>query len=197
MLPLAGIGNNLCIGADVPNSKDGIEQYFRHDVKFNNINSKLRIHTSQDIGQLKRGRWKFHVYLENQWLYINKTQLGEEDGITLDWAWKAHLYFCSRDDTNEALYNMMVEDFKGAQYVLLSKTIKYKRSKDGVNMTTNSIALQVARTTGITASDFRADVAERWQWLKVKTGGKLFGKTFIPFGKEGDHIFNKERGYTQ
>jgi hypothetical protein len=28
ILSLAGIGNNLCIGADVPNSKDGIEQYF-------------------------------------------------------------------------------------------------------------------------------------------------------------------------
>jgi hypothetical protein len=26
ILPLAGIGNNLCIGADVPNSKDCIEQ---------------------------------------------------------------------------------------------------------------------------------------------------------------------------
>jgi hypothetical protein len=55
ILPLAGIGNNIFIGADVPNSKDGIKQYFRHDVKFNNINSKLRIHTLQDIGQLKKG----------------------------------------------------------------------------------------------------------------------------------------------
>jgi hypothetical protein len=32
ILHLAGIGNNLCIRADVPNSKAGIEQYFRHDV---------------------------------------------------------------------------------------------------------------------------------------------------------------------
>jgi hypothetical protein len=54
ILPLAGIGNNLCIGADVPNSKAGIEQYFRHDVKFNNINSKLRTCTSQGLGQLKQ-----------------------------------------------------------------------------------------------------------------------------------------------
>jgi hypothetical protein len=59
ILPLAGIGNNLCIRADVPNSKDGIEQYFQHDVKFNHINGKLRIHTSHDIGQLKRGRSNF------------------------------------------------------------------------------------------------------------------------------------------
>jgi hypothetical protein len=26
ILPLSGIGNNLCISADVPNTKDGIKQ---------------------------------------------------------------------------------------------------------------------------------------------------------------------------
>jgi hypothetical protein len=41
ILPLAGIGNNLCMGEDVQNSKTGIEQYFRHDVKFNNIKGNL------------------------------------------------------------------------------------------------------------------------------------------------------------
>jgi hypothetical protein len=46
ILSLSGIGKNLCIGADVPNSKAGIEQYFRHDVMLNNINGKLRIRTS-------------------------------------------------------------------------------------------------------------------------------------------------------
>jgi hypothetical protein len=29
-------------------------------------------------------------------------------------------------------------------------------------------------------------MAEKWQKLTVKNGGTLFGKTFIPFGKEGD-----------
>jgi hypothetical protein len=38
----------------------------------------------------------------------------------------------------------------------------------------------------ITAADFHADMAERWQCLMVKTCGTLFGKTFIPFRKEGD-----------
>jgi hypothetical protein len=76
ILPLAGIGNNLCIGADVPNSKTGIEQYFPHFVKFNNINGKLRIRTSQRLGQLKRRRSKFRDYLEQQQVYINKAQLG-------------------------------------------------------------------------------------------------------------------------
>jgi hypothetical protein len=51
ILPLPGIGNTLCISADVPSTKDGIEQYFRHEVKFNNVNGKLRIRASKDIGQ--------------------------------------------------------------------------------------------------------------------------------------------------
>jgi hypothetical protein len=46
--------------------------------------------------------------------------------------------------------------------------------------------MQVAKTTGITAADFRADMAERWQRLTVRTGGTLFKKKFIPFEKEGD-----------
>jgi hypothetical protein len=53
-------------------------------------------------------------------------------------------------------------------------------------MTMNGITLQVAKTSGITAADFSADMAEKWQRLTVKTGGTLFSKTFISFGKEVD-----------
>jgi hypothetical protein len=109
ILHLAGIRNNICIRADVPNYKSEIEQYFRDDVKFNNINGKLRIRTSQDIGQLKHGRSKFCVYLENQRVFINKAQLGEADGITLGWTLNDHPAFCYRDDMKDALYNMMGE----------------------------------------------------------------------------------------
>jgi hypothetical protein len=184
--PLSGIGNNLCISADVPNKKVGIEQYFRHEVKFNNVNDKLRILATKDTRQLKRGRSKFRVYLENQRVYINKAQLGEEEGITLGWIFKAHPAFCFRDDMKDALYNMMGETFKNVHTVLFPKTIKYKRSKDGAKMSTNGITLQVTKTPGITADDFRAEMAEKWQKLTAKNGGTLFGKTFIPFRKEGD-----------
>jgi hypothetical protein len=53
-------------------------------------------------------------------------------------------------------------------------------------MTTYGIILQVTKTPGITVADFRADMAEKWQRMTAKKGGTLFGKTFIPFGKEGD-----------
>jgi hypothetical protein len=53
-------------------------------------------------------------------------------------------------------------------------------------MSTNGITLQVTKTPGITAADFRAEMAEKWKKLTANNGGTLFGKTFIPFGKEGD-----------
>jgi hypothetical protein len=63
---------------------------------------------------------------------------------------------------------------KGIQYALLPKTIKYKRSRDIVNMTTNGVTLQVAKTAGLAAADFRVYMAECWQRLTAKTGGAHF-----------------------
>jgi hypothetical protein len=81
---------------------------------------------------------------------------------------------------------MMGEEFKGVQYALFPKTINYKQSKEVAKMTTeNSITLQVTKSPGITAADFGADMAEKWQRMTVKTRGTIFGKTFIPFGKKG------------
>jgi hypothetical protein len=53
-------------------------------------------------------------------------------------------------------------------------------------MSTTRVTLQVSKTEGITATEFRANMAEKWQQLDAKTGGSLFSKKFIPFGKEGD-----------
>jgi hypothetical protein len=81
---------------------------------------------------------------------------------------------------------MMGETFKNVHYALFTKTIKYKRSKDGGKVSTNGITLQVTKTPGITAADLRAEMAEKWQEMTAKKRGTLFGNTFIPFGKEGD-----------
>jgi hypothetical protein len=41
LLPLGGQDNNICIPADVPNLKEGIQTYFPHRVSFNNVAVKL------------------------------------------------------------------------------------------------------------------------------------------------------------
>jgi hypothetical protein len=53
MLPLGGQDNNLCIPADVPTSKDGIQKYARHRVAVNNIACNINIQTKFYISQFK------------------------------------------------------------------------------------------------------------------------------------------------
>jgi hypothetical protein len=43
ILPLSKEGNNICRAAYVPNKKDGIGNYYRHMIKFNNINGSMDI----------------------------------------------------------------------------------------------------------------------------------------------------------
>jgi hypothetical protein len=52
--------------------------------------------------------------------------------------------------------------------------------------TTNIIDIQVAKTENTSSTYFRAAMVEKWQGLTAKTGGTLWGKTFITFCREGD-----------
>jgi hypothetical protein len=45
LLPLGGQDNNLCIPADVPNSKEGIQKHFHHRVSVNNVVGNIKIQT--------------------------------------------------------------------------------------------------------------------------------------------------------
>jgi hypothetical protein len=45
LLPLVVQDNNLCIPADVPNSKEGIQKYFRHRLSVNNVAGSVKIQT--------------------------------------------------------------------------------------------------------------------------------------------------------
>jgi hypothetical protein len=53
LLPLGGQDNNLCIPADVPNSKEGIQKYFRHRLSVNNVAGSIKVQTKFSIYQLK------------------------------------------------------------------------------------------------------------------------------------------------
>jgi hypothetical protein len=138
------------------------------------------------LGALKKINSPFCNYLDGNLVYINNAQLGEEERLSLEWIFKAHPIFGFRDDIKERLIAMMTKVDKEIKLAIFSKTIKYKRVKDGKVMSTTVVTLQVAKSEGITATEFRANMAEKWQRLDTKTGGSLFGKKFIPFGKYGD-----------
>jgi hypothetical protein len=111
-MPLTSVGNNLCFAADIPSTKDGIEGYYQHAVKFNNVNGMMRIHTSLGFGKLKRPGTAFRLYLGTKCVYINKAQIGTEEELSLGWIHNAHPVFAFHDDMKDQLQFMMSKDFK-------------------------------------------------------------------------------------
>jgi hypothetical protein len=107
LLPLVGQDNNLCIPADVPNSKDGILKYFRHRVSVNNVASSIKTQTKFSISQLKHPSSTFRQYLNKERVHINSAQLGVEEGFTMGWCWKSHPAFGYRDEIKSRLKLMM------------------------------------------------------------------------------------------
>jgi hypothetical protein len=179
-MPLSGIGNNLCDAADISNSKEGIEGYYRHAIKFNNVNGSMRIRTSLDIDKLKRPGTSFRQYLDDKRVNINKAQIGKEEGLSLGWIHKAHPAFAFRYGMKEHLHAMMNKEFKDIKYALFPRTIKYKRS-DGMMLTTNGIAIQVAKTENTSSTSLRTAMAEKWQGLTSKHWRHFMGQNFYSF----------------
>jgi hypothetical protein len=102
-MPIHNEGDNICRATDVPNTKEGIGKYYRHVIKFNNINGSMRIGTSMNIGKLKQAGSAFRMYLQAKRVCINKAQLVTEEGVTLGWMHQAHPAFCFWEDIKERL----------------------------------------------------------------------------------------------
>jgi hypothetical protein len=83
ILPLSKEGNNICRAANVPNTKDGIGNYYRRVININNINGSMRIRTSIYIGRLKQASSALWMYLQSKRVYIKKAQRGIEEAVTL------------------------------------------------------------------------------------------------------------------
>jgi hypothetical protein len=126
------------------------------------------------------------MYLQAKRVYINKAQLGAEEGVTLGWMHQAHPVFCFWEEIKERLRELMGDEHKEVQHALFPKTINYKCVLDGVRLATTGVTMQIAKSPSPVAADFCASMAEKWQKINTKNRGTLYGKTFIPFGKEGD-----------
>jgi hypothetical protein len=114
----------------------------------------MRIRTSMDIGKLKQAGSAFRMYLQAKRVYINKAQLGTEEGLTLGWMHQAHPAFCFWEDIKERLRELMGDEHKEVQYTLFPKTINYKRISDGVRLTTTGVTIQIAKSLKLAAADF-------------------------------------------
>jgi hypothetical protein len=204
LLSLGGQDNNLCIPADVPNSKEAIQKYFRHRVSVNNVSDSIRIQTKFSISQLKHPSSTFRQYLNKERVHINSAQLGVEEGVTMGWCWKFNPSFGYRDEMKSRLKLMMGKSHEDTSYALFPKNIRYIRKSDGAKLSTTGIALRIAKRPGVSEQLFREELAQRWSKLSTKNGGSLASKFFLPFGKEstlGDsemtHIIEHQNLYLQ
>jgi hypothetical protein len=102
-------------------------------IKFNNINGSMRIRTSMDIGKLKQAGSAFRMYLQSKIVYINKAQLGIEEGVTLGWLHQAHPAFCYREDIKERLIELMGEEHSNVCQRKLHPPIIDARLHDHIN----------------------------------------------------------------
>jgi hypothetical protein len=114
----------------------------------------MRIRSSLALGALKKRNSPFRNCLDDNRVYINNSQLGNEEGIALGWIFRAHPAFGFRDDIKERLIVMMTKDDKEIKLAIFPKTIKYKRVKDVKAVSTTGVTLQVAKTEGIAATEF-------------------------------------------
>jgi hypothetical protein len=136
LLPLGGQDNNLWIPADVPNSKEGIQKYFRHRVSVNNVAGSIKIQPKFLISQLKHPSSTFRQYLNKERVHINSAQLGVKEGVTMGWCWKSHPAFGYRDEMKSRLKLMMGKANEDTSYALFPKNIRYIRKLDGAKLST-------------------------------------------------------------
>jgi hypothetical protein len=146
LLPLGGQDNNLCIPADVPNSKEGIQKYFRHRVSVNNVAGSINIETKFSISQLKHPSSTFRQYLNKERVHINSAQIGVEEGVTTGWCWKSHPAFRYRDEMKSRLKLMMGKAQEDTLYVLFPKNIRYIHKSDGAKFSATGIAHPVSQS---------------------------------------------------
>jgi hypothetical protein len=145
LLPLGGQYSNLCIPADVPNSKEGIQKYFRHSVSVNNVDGSIKIQTKFSISQLKHPSSTFRQYLNKERVHINSAQLGVEEGVTMGWCWKSHPAFRYRDDMKSHLKIIMGKANEDTSYALFPKNTRYICKSDWEKLSTTGIALWIAK----------------------------------------------------
>jgi hypothetical protein len=153
-LPLGFQDNNLCIPADVPNSKKGIQKYFHHRVSFNNAAGSIKIQTKFLISQLKHPSSTFGQYLNKERVHINSAQLGVEEEVTMGWCWKSHPAFGYRDQMKSRLKLTMGKEHEVAAYALFPKNIRYVSNSHGAMLSTKGIALLIAKRPGVSEQSF-------------------------------------------
>jgi hypothetical protein len=108
IIPLEGEGGG-CINQPEywPNTKEGIDRFYRHWSQPNNISDKIKIFTKLSLVQLKLTSGTFLTYLRRRGVHMKYAQLGAFDTVTLGWVAEAHPSYSYHDEMKERLVKLM------------------------------------------------------------------------------------------
>jgi hypothetical protein len=193
-------GGGDCINqlADWPNTKEGIDQFYRHWSRANNVSGKMKIVTKLSLVQLKLTSGSFSTYLRRRGVHMNYAQVGVFDTVTLVWVAGAHPSFIYRDEMKERLSKLMKREHINLQYALFPRTFHYITDKNK-RLTTRGIAIQIMKSDNISPAKFKEDMVQQWQRTEEESGNPMGGQYFVSVGGGADlgtnamtNIFNKQ-----
>jgi hypothetical protein len=158
IMPLEGEGG-YCINQseDWPNTKEGIDRFYRYWSPRNNVSGKMKIVTKLSLLKLKLTSSTFLTYLRRRGVHMNYAQLGVFDTVTLGWVAGAHPSFSYRDKMKERLGKLMTGEHKDLQYAPFPRSFHYITDKNK-RLTTRGIAIQIMKSDNISPAKFREDI---------------------------------------
>jgi hypothetical protein len=161
-------GGGDCINQpeDWSNTKEGIDRFYQHWSRPNNVSGKMKIFAKLSLVQLKLMVGSFLTYLRR-------------------WAAGAHPSLSYRDEMKEILGKLMKGENNKLQYALLPRSFHYITDKNK-SLTTRGIAIQMMESDNISPARFREDMVQQWQQIEEESGNPLGGKYFIPVGRGED-----------
>jgi hypothetical protein len=137
----------------LPNTKEGIDKYYSHWSRPNNVAGKIKIVTDLSMMQLKNQSGTLLTYLKRKGVHVNYAQLGMVETVTLGWIGQAHPSFGCRDETKERISKLMKSEYPSMQYDLFPRKFHYVMERN-VKMTTREIALQIMKHDDVPVAKF-------------------------------------------
>jgi hypothetical protein len=122
ILPLGeNRGESITKPEEWPHTKEGIDKYYSHWSRMNNVAGKMKIITSLSMMQLNNQSGTFLTYLKQKGVHINYAHLGMFDTVALGWIGQAHPSLGCRDEIKKIIEQMMKREYNTMQYDLFPR----------------------------------------------------------------------------
>jgi hypothetical protein len=178
-------GECISSAEDWPNNKDGIDKFYGHQSRANNVSGKMRIVTKLSLAQLKTHTGTFITYLRRKGVHINYEQLGIFDTVTLSWVAGAHPSYSYRNEMKDRMVKLMAGEHKSVQYALFPRAF-HSINNQKKCLSTRGVAIQVMKNDDVSPAQFREDIVKKWQRIEESSGNPLANQYFIPVGRGAD-----------